>query len=279
MMELQPYFGDLHIHSRRSDGALRPEAIFQEAENSFLDFVALADHDTSPFRPDFSSVLSIPATEFSLGHHWHMVAIGENLPDNPSKVDEVADWASEIHVRGGALILAHPWTITNRPQALEAIEEWLSKGVIDGVELLNTSIESNQRDAWLEMFRLYRTVWAGYQPAVIGGSDYHHIKHGGQIGLGCTYIFAETLSLDAMIHAIRMRQTVASVPHGGELWAEWFQWLNLFVPYGELGVGPPHMLSRLVKYKRLAEHSHSPEALRALYAGNYRYAVYVEEKG
>ncbi|HEX2953466.1 MAG TPA: CehA/McbA family metallohydrolase [Bacillota bacterium] len=278
-MELQPYFGDLHIHSRRSDGSLKPEEIFQEAGKAYLDFVALADHDLRPYQLEFSTVLSIPATEFSLGHHWHMVAIGENLPGTPDKADEVPDWSHELHVRGGILILAHPWTVSQRPSALEAVERWLSQGVIDGIELLNTSVEPSQRDAWLEMFRLYRTVWANYQPAIIGGSDYHHFRHGRQIGLGCTYIFAENLTVTSIIRAIKMRQTVASVPQGGELWAEWFQWLNLFVPHGELGVGPPHMLSRLAKFKRLAENCHSIEAVQALYAGNYRYAVYIEEKG
>jgi predicted metal-dependent phosphoesterase TrpH len=279
MMELQPYFGDLHVHSRRSDGSLNSEAIFREAEKGFLDYVALADHDTHPYRPEYASILSMPATEFSLGHHWHMVAMGDDLPDTPAKVAEVTEWASELHGRNGVLILAHPWTIALRSHALEVVETWLSQGVIDGIELLNTAIEPSQRDAWLEMFRLYRTVWANYQPAIIGGSDYHHFRHGRQIGLGCTYIFAETLSVNALIRAIRMRQTVASVPHGGELWKDWFQWLNLFVPHGELGVGPPHMLSRLARFKRLAEHSHSSEAVQAFYAGNYRYAVHIEEKG
>lgn len=275
-MKLQPYIGDLHVHSRRSDGELRPEQIFECAAGRFLDCVALADHDARPFQGVFNGVLSIPAAEFSLGHNWHMVALGASIPTPWPNAREMADWSHELHEMGGALILAHPWTVSARSAALQMIEDWLSEGILDGLELLNTSVLPAQRSAWQDMFKIYQTLWEVYHPAVIGGSDYHHLRHGGHIGLGCTYIFAEAPTMEALLTAVRRRQTVATVIRAGEMWGEWLPWLNAIMPRGELGIGSPDLVQSLARLRRTAHHCRSPLALQAAQAGNYRLAIDID---
>lgn len=42
---------DLHLHSTRSDGRLRPEEVLEQAARNGLDVIALTDHDCAPTLP------------------------------------------------------------------------------------------------------------------------------------------------------------------------------------------------------------------------------------
>jgi len=276
---LRPYLGDLHVHSRRSDGSRQPEELGYQGAGTGLDFLALTDHDREPYTGGATGVVILPGTEFSLGHRWHLVALGQHIPRPMPKVGQVPEWAADLHEKGGALILAHPWTIIRRPESVATIEIWLSRGVLDGVELLNTAVKTKYMEAWAEMFRVYLGKWQIHQPAVIGGSDYHDSDHGKELGLGCTYIFAEQNDPAQVIAAIRQRRTVAAVPRAA-LWREdCRRFLAAYFPEAlHLGIGPPGLRQCLQRYRAMAEAVRTPRAAWALWTGNYRLALEIQEE-
>jgi hypothetical protein len=85
--------GDLHVHSRLSDGSLSIAEIFHEAARSGLDFLSITDHDTtagveeSITRGDSCNITAIPGVEISAydrkrGRKAHLLGYGFELPAN-----------------------------------------------------------------------------------------------------------------------------------------------------------------------------------------------------
>lgn len=276
---LRPYLGDTHVHSRRSDGSLEPEELSYHGAGLGLDFLAITDHDRDPLLGTGTVVMILPGTEFSLGHRWHMVALGQRIPGPRPEVNQIPEWAEALHDEGGALILAHPWTMISRREAVAKVDDWLNQGVLDGVELLNTAVRGKYVPEWAEMFRVYLEKWLSYHPAVIGGSDYHDSNHGKEVGLGCTYIFAEQSDPASLIAAVRQRRTVAIAPRPTGLREDCRRLLPSILPeVFRLGIGPPDLQLRLEQYRSLAETIRTPRAAWALWSGNYRLALEIQEE-
>lgn len=276
---LRPYLGDTHVHSRRSDGSLQPEELSYQAMGMCLDFLALTDHDQAPLTGNETGFPLIPGMEFSLGHRWHMLVLAQSIPQPLPRVSEVLEWAEALHERNGALVLAHPWTIVSRPEAVAEIDYWLSRGALDGIELLNTSVRGKYFSAWTEMFQVYLRQWAVYHPAVLGGSDFHNEQHGKELGLGCTYVFAEQNDALSVINAIRQRRTLAAVPRAMR-WREDCRCVleNCLPGALQTGIGPLELQYRLSQYRSMAETVRTPRAARALWSGNYRLAVEIQDE-
>jgi hypothetical protein len=114
--------GNLHTHSKRSDGALEPEAVCAAYRDAGYDFLALTDHflkqygfpivDTRPFRSNaFTTILGaeVHAPATSLGELWHLLAVG--LPADLAPTD-AAETGPELARRclaaGAFLAIAHP---------------------------------------------------------------------------------------------------------------------------------------------------------------------------
>ena len=277
----RPYLGDMHVHSVRSDGSLSPQEIGAEAQRKAMDFVALTDHDSSPYVGMQQGVLMLPGTEFSMGNRWHMVALGENIPAPWPKRSQVPEWSCQLHKDGGALILAHPWTVMGRKNVLKLIEEWLADGVVDGIELLNTAVRGKFFSSWLQMVELYRSRWEQYSPAVLGGSDYHDQRHGGELGLGSTYIFSEGLDAGRLIQAIRERKTVAIIPQPTSIHKREYltHLIDSFPDLLENGVGSLECKELLLKYRSAAEAIATHSSNQAYRAGNYRRVIEIELEG
>ncbi|MGH2626358.1 MAG: PHP domain-containing protein, partial [Anaerolineales bacterium] len=74
--------GDLHCHSRASDGALPPEEVRERHRRAGYDFLALTDHDrVTPLAAGEDSPLVLPGAELSLGRTrqgspFHCLAVG-----------------------------------------------------------------------------------------------------------------------------------------------------------------------------------------------------------
>jgi hypothetical protein len=81
--------GNLHTHSTRSDGVLKPEEVCRRYRDEGYDFLALTDHfigaygypivDTVPFRkPGFTTILGaeLHSGPMANGELWHILAVG-----------------------------------------------------------------------------------------------------------------------------------------------------------------------------------------------------------
>lgn len=119
--------GNLHCHSRESDGALPPQDVLDRHRRAGYDFFALTDHDRiTSLEADRGSLVVLPGAELSLGRTrqgspLHCVAVGlaQPLPPSfPSPATALA-WVWE---QGGFPIIAHPHWSGFSSDELAAVE-------------------------------------------------------------------------------------------------------------------------------------------------------------
>jgi len=91
--------GNLHTHSKRSDGVLEPEEVCRRYKEEGYDFIALTDHfvgafnypvvDTTAYRDNsFTTILGAELHSGAMEHGelWHILAVGlptDFAPSNP----------------------------------------------------------------------------------------------------------------------------------------------------------------------------------------------------
>ncbi len=122
--------GNLHTHSTRSDGVLKPEEVCRRYRAEGYDFLALTDHfigaygypivDTVPFRTNtFTTILGAELHSGPMlnGELWHILAVG--LPPDfvpPASPDfrvhpgmeTGPDLAARARAAGAFVAVAHP---------------------------------------------------------------------------------------------------------------------------------------------------------------------------
>lgn len=122
--------GNLHTHSTRSDGVLKPEEVCRRYRAEGYDFMALTDHfvglygypivDTVPFRAEgFTTLLGaeLHSGAMANGELWHILAVGlpadfapSDSPDfHPKPGQESGPEIAARAVAAGAFVaVAHP---------------------------------------------------------------------------------------------------------------------------------------------------------------------------
>ncbi len=122
--------GNLHTHSTRSDGVLKPEEVCRRYRAEGYDFMALTDHfvgaygypivDTVPFRTEgFTTILGaeLHSGAMANGELWHILAVGlpadfapSDSPDfRPKPGQESGPEIAARAVAAGAFVaVAHP---------------------------------------------------------------------------------------------------------------------------------------------------------------------------
>jgi MYXO-CTERM domain-containing protein len=213
------YAGDLHVHSRQSGdgrGSLE-ESLDYARDIAGLDFVMFSEHNTNSgltyygtIQPDYPNVLIIPGVEWTT-YSGHANAIGATeWVDHKTGVRGVtAEGAIEAYHQQGALFYpTHPlepdsrfctkctWLYDVDPATLDAVEVW-SALLWDAV-------------------RFWEDVCSdGSHAVALGGSDDHDAGEGGitgtPIGTPTTMVYAENLSVEAILEGIRAGRTVVKV--------------------------------------------------------------------
>jgi MYXO-CTERM domain-containing protein len=216
--EARWYAGDFHVHSRQSGDAQPsiPETL-DVAEEAGLDFIMLSEHNTNSgltlyggIQPDHPNVLIMPGVEWTT-YSGHANAIGATeWVDHKTGVRgaTVEDAIDAFHAQGALFYPTHPsepnfslclgcmWEYDVDPTTLDGAEAW--GGIWDSIEF------------WEDLCR------NGSHAVAIGGSDDHR---GGQdvtpvsrpIGSPRTMVFAENLSVDAIMDGVRAGRTVVKV--------------------------------------------------------------------
>jgi hypothetical protein len=122
--------GNLHTHSTRSDGVLKPEEVCRRYQAEGYDFLALTDHfigafgypivDTVPFRTDrFTTILGAELHSGPMlnGELWHILAVGLPPdfapPDTPGfdvhpGMETGPELAERARAAGAFVAVAHP---------------------------------------------------------------------------------------------------------------------------------------------------------------------------
>jgi MYXO-CTERM domain-containing protein len=216
--EARWYAGDFHVHSRQSgDGRPSIAETLDFAREVGLDFVMLSEHNTNSgltlyrgVQQDFPDVLILPGVEWST-YSGHAGAIGATQwVDHKVGVRGATVEAAiqAFHDQGALFSPTHP---TEPSWQLCIGCEWefdVDPSTLDGVEV-QTGIWPAV-DLWEEYCAL------GSHAAALGGSDDHDAGQvendiSEQIGTPTTMVFADELSVDAILEAVRSGRTVVKV--------------------------------------------------------------------
>lgn len=224
------YAGDFHAHTLHSDGTLTPPELVELAKAEGLDFFAITDHNTADAFPHFGELedfLVIPGVEVTLDNlHYNVFGLTGDLT-----------WAGPV--------LQEPIVIPHR-DLQDGVNAWLEKAIAN--DCLN-SLNHPLMDPWhcqMEAYDISRltcleiwndpswytstqanmaavkmwTRWlnAGHRVAAIGGSDFHtpqpkpgEDKPAERIGMPRTWVYAENLSGNAILDALKRRRAYVSL--------------------------------------------------------------------
>ncbi len=182
--------GELHTHSRHSDGATSVDRIVEAADAADLSFLAVSDHFTPSHWVDVDRLAARPATPVLLHsievttHYGHANVHG--LATWPGSYVDGADGAftelaARVHAQGGLVSVNHPfsgrqaWRRTDAP--------W---DVVDLIEVCNVSQGANN-DAAIGLWD--RLLASGHRVMAVAGTDSHSPDaEDGRLGVVTTLI-------------------------------------------------------------------------------------------
>jgi hypothetical protein len=216
------YRGDLHMHTAHSDGSCPSQSgksvpcplflTIEAAVRRGLDFIAITDHnatsqydDERELQPYFDKTLLIPGRELTTFHghanEWGTTRYIDYRIGTP-QVPNVNAMFRAARALGAIVSINHPEAPTGEicmgcgwnpfPPA--------DMSLVTSIEVVNGAGHPATR-FWEDQLR------RGYRLTAIGGSDNHHAPwppdHPGSIGDPTTVIYAQNLSVAALLDGIR----------------------------------------------------------------------------
>ncbi|HOX07758.1 MAG TPA: CehA/McbA family metallohydrolase [Planctomycetota bacterium] len=195
--------GNLHTHSRASDGYAPPQEIVAAYAALHYDFLALSDHDVAPAYAglDPHGLVLVPASEVSAGGQ-HVLAVGcsARIEPEPERQKVIGAIASA----GGLAVLCHPnW---GRDFNHCPMEELARLTGYAGIEVFNGSIIEDPgspvaSDKWDRLLSAGRRVWG------LATDDIHFPI---QRGRGWCAVRAAARTSEAVLAALRAGNFYAS---------------------------------------------------------------------
>lgn len=214
------YKGDFHTHTHYSDGAMTRERNLEMAAQQKLDFFVATEHNITPhFWPKNEAVVPFPGVELTTPKgHANFLFIHRPIFSNCSLSDMYSEkGVSKIIERNqdnGLFSINHPFL---KPWAWELHETKIE--VIDSLELCNdpTYIDNPQATEQALSFWSF-LLNEGYRITGIGGSDSHilpeekypYASEPSLIGDPATYVYAESLTAEALKDGIRSGHVIIS---------------------------------------------------------------------
>lgn len=240
--EARWYKGDLHCHSKHSDGSGTMEETFDFAQSQGLDFIALSDHNAishylyiPDYQPLYGDLLLLYACELtSYQGHINVFNVREYVPYQGTAPDyDINAVADMVHSLGGFISPNHP-AVPGIPtddhiHGMGYFYPDTDWSKIDFMEAVNGP--SSVYGGIPNPINFMAIQWwddlqnQGYPITIRGGSDDHNSGQGGgdlyaPIGVPTTVVYAEELSADAIFDAIAAGHTYLSTlgPDGPELY-------------------------------------------------------------
>lgn len=211
------YKGDLHCHTFHSDAKGSPELLHAAARQAGLDFLAIADHNTTTqrryFHPQSSpDLVFVRAMEVTTAEgHANVYGVDDWIDFRMTRPSDGHTLARLVHDKGGLLSINHDkppiaWEY-ELPEA-DCQEVWQS-----------TWMAWN----WIALDRWQQRLASGLRLSAIGGSDYHQpaqLMPEGPLVLArpTTVLWLPELCEDAIIAAMKAgRGYITESPTGPSL--------------------------------------------------------------
>lgn len=228
------YRGEMHTHTRHSDGQCSLAEVVARARARRLDFVCLTDHNTNSGWRDIAAaqadeVLIIPGMELTT-YYGHATAIG---------IDRWVDWragyagwtmndaARAVHDAGGLFIIAHPWSVGS-PACTGC--RWMCSdfdmSLADGMEVWSSHWPRPPSHNPCNLRFWCEQVDAGHTLAAVAAADFHSPPMWSD-DVPVTCVYARELSVAAIVEGIRQRRVVVTTGPWLELHETGARWVLL----------------------------------------------------
>ncbi len=222
------YAGDLHVHSRESgDASPTLDELGTFAKTQGLDFIELSDHNT-PAQADYildaqsrhPQLLFIPGVELTT-YRGHLNGIGatrfvdHKIGQPGVNIEAVAEG---LHEQGALVSINHPLFDLGELCIGCSWEHELAFEHIDAVEIATAGAGILFSETTLAFWD--EILDSGRHAAPIGGSDDHSAGErigpfGTPVGVPATYVYAEELSVAAIVRGIQLGRTVVKLQGAG----------------------------------------------------------------
>ena len=202
--------GDLHVHSRLSDGSASNVELLDEGQSKKLDFFFISEHNiiTTGF-PKRNGIAVFPSYEATTAiGHFNILGIinapNELLSKGPTPPWEAIENQIRIFRENKVLIsINHPF-----------LEPWcwqydeLPLYQIDSIEIITDPYYPKIGDANEKAIALLDILWnCGFWITGIGGSDTHRAYTDSQLGQPITKVFARPCSLISILDGINRHRS------------------------------------------------------------------------
>jgi hypothetical protein len=201
--------GELHSHSRHSDGSHHVDELVRRARELGLDFLCLTDHNTTSGgaelrRQPFPTILGAELTTFR-GHHV-VLGLDEMVPWHKHGVVRDPNLvADEIKAKGALLTLTHPFALGDPICTGCRFTSALDPAKADLVEIWHRRWSGDSADN-PRALRLWNDLWkSGHRPTGIAVRDWHNKNHEALLPgpLPTTAVFARSLDQRDVLDGLR----------------------------------------------------------------------------
>lgn len=244
---LRPFKGDLHMHSRSSDGGEPPAYVAGACRRIGMDFMAVTDHRQyapsleaiAAFADTGSDLCIYPGEEvhspdtpvhiISFGSRWSITeqfatpryrdgvdalaaSIGTLASGTDPRPYAACVWAfDEIRRAGGLGIFCHPcWVCRDRYDVPAGLTDLVfERQPFDAYELIGGYFPHEFESNHLQVVRYQAEIARGRALPVVGVSDAHGCERGQLFGWYYTLLLAKTAGLDDVIESVRGLRSVA----------------------------------------------------------------------
>ncbi|MDO5377858.1 MAG: CehA/McbA family metallohydrolase [Clostridia bacterium] len=196
--------GNLHMHTKRSDGRLPFEEAVALYEDAGYDFIAVTDHwVVSENGQTPGGMLLLSGCEYNVGEHvregvYHIVGVGmEREPALSRSQPGLAPQGivDAIHEAGGLAILAHPAWSLNSAEAVSRLAG------LDGTEIYNTTSGFPMNARPYSGLFVDQLASMGVLLPCMAADDAHHYQ--ADVFGGYLMVHARRRSREAILAAIR----------------------------------------------------------------------------
>lgn len=218
------YRGDLHAHTWHSDGSAPLGELVAAARAQGLDFIAVTEHNTVSHLPLLreqatADLLLVPGVEITTYHgHANVWPIDDFVEFRCWRDEQMAQVRKMVRARGALFSVNHPkdggppWEYGSLFEP-DCMEVWGAPWIVSNYQSLAV---------WDAQLR------QGQRITAVGGSDKHQGPFTGElswyeIGTPCTWVYADALSVEAIVAGLRAGHAFVSAGPAGprlELMAE-----------------------------------------------------------
>lgn len=210
------YKGEMHAHTRYSDGLLPLKTLPEAIKNYNLDFMFLTDHNIVTTKMPIASAPIIPSTELTLMENGHFNFLGlrsildyKNLIQDedidPKSLKRMFKW---VKSQGGLVVMNHPLNKTMGVDYNIDLEDF------DLIEVLNSSYNKDKIEFNIKALKAFdKLLLNGHKIFAVGGSDSHsdfENKETSNFGKPLNYVHMDEFTINNLFEALKIGKTYIS---------------------------------------------------------------------